>query len=146
MFRYTLWRVPMFRSLLSLNGWNNLWIIFYSTPEARLGLLSIDRKALGYSMVSPRKIDVDSTEMWHLKGSFREGKKYGRGTHLTLKSAKSPLLDSIASHDQVLRTIGFWIVGCGDVSLWDSNWLGTILQGPLPCDIKLTVCEGFFFL
>lgn len=68
--------------------------------------------------------------------------KYYRGDHFVMKSAKSLLSDSIASHEPCLRSIGQWIVGRGHVSFWSDNWLGDILHGLLPCDIKLTVQEA----
>lgn len=59
-----------------------------------------------------------------------------------LKNMKSPLWNSIVSHDQRLRSIGNWVVGRGEISFWNDNWPGEILIGPLPCDIHLTVRNG----
>lgn len=68
--------------------------------------------------------------------------KYGRGNQFLRNWAKSPLWDSIVSHEQCLRAIGHWLVGRGHINFWADNWLGEILQGPLPCDIKLKVREA----
>lgn len=72
--------------------------------------------------------------------------KYFRGHQFVKKSVNSPLWDSIVSHENCLRSIGQWVVGHGDVSFWNDNWLGTSLGGPLPFDIQLIVHDALTLL
>lgn len=72
--------------------------------------------------------------------------KYFRGNYCVSKHTTSPLWNSIASHESTLRSIGQWVVGRGDISFWSDNWLGEVLEGPLPCDVNLKVREAISML
>lgn len=67
---------------------------------------------------------LQGTTLW---GRFARA-KYFRGNRYVAKHSSSPLWNSIASHESRLRHIGRWVIGRGDVSFWNDNWLGENLR------------------
>lgn len=54
----------------------------------------------------------------------------------------SPLWTSMLDQLPVLNQSVRWIIGVGNVSFWDTNWVGEKIIGPQPTDVSLTVKDA----
>lgn len=59
-----------------------------------------------------------------------------------MKATASALWRELVQHYDTVQTLSRWIVGPGQRHFWFDNWIGKLLQGPLPVDGNLSIAHG----
>lgn len=102
-----------------------------------LGIRSIEliREALHAKLIW---MILSSSSLW----ARYARSKFFRDNPAVAFASDSPLWRRLAAHYPWLLQLSKWLIGKGNVSFWNSNWVGEVLVGPLPCDERLIVVQG----